>query len=176
MPSQKLSVPIGQEAKSTPVAFPQVFLPGIAELFDSDAERALIGAMLEGGDCEAIEPTWLREDRRAILLTVDACRENGLLAVSPLYVGPASCHGAAVANAATVRQAMLEADVWPNADDPAGELRECLLAYTQPELLPDSVRRVRFAARRRQLAERVEHMVRLASSSTTTESEVLACL
>lgn len=148
-------------------------------LRDDDAEREALGCLLEGSDDESIEPLWFREDRRAILLAIDTCRAEGLLAAAA-YADARACREAAARNAEVVRQAMLDAGVWPNVTDPAVELRDCLDRCTQSLLLSDAIRRLKVAHLKRRIAERAEQLSRLAANPLATESElevgVTACL
>jgi len=98
---------------------------------DVDAERGLIGAVLEMPRPVLIDASLIaNEGRRVLFLAADRCRLEGHL-FEPAGDTAAGCYEASTINAAVVREAVLEAGVWPRMEDPAHELAECQAACTQ---------------------------------------------
>jgi hypothetical protein len=133
--------------------------------------------MLHGASSDDLDPAWILDDgRRNLMLTIDACRADGIFRPALYLDGAFNREETAFANAEVVAFNVVRADIWPNADDPRVELASCLDEATSPLLIDWYAGRIRDAWLRRQALERAEHLVRMAHAPTTDMEELARCL
>ena len=119
---------------------------------DEEAERCLIGALLEGGQPdEDFQYEHIIDERRRVLLqAADGLREEGLLLLPPDSLAVGERRQRAIANAIVIAHGLESRGLWQFGDDPRGELAQCIESACHPGLADYYCRRLRDAFERRQ--------------------------
>lgn len=147
-------------------------------LIDLEAERGLVGVMLEDVQPDELDPAAFSSDGvRLLYLTTLAAMNAGLLYTPSSHGNAPECYRVRKANAEIIAHEVDRLGIWPNADGVRWELAACLDSATLPWFVDWYRARIRDAFLRRRMVERAREIARMAKAPGPLDmTEVARCM